>query len=211
MGPECQTHPVSPSESFAVVLLAGGTGQRLGGVDKATLGHPGAHLLTLALVASREATAVVVVGPEHPDHPPHPPGAGHPGLRYVREEPVGSGPAAALGAGIRALPHGTESVVGLAVDMPRVRPATLRRLAGALADHSHADGAVLVDPHGRHQLAFALRRSVAAPLGDRDLAHLGVWRALGDLVWVEVPAVSNEHHDIDTPTDLHEWLTAPPE
>jgi molybdopterin-guanine dinucleotide biosynthesis protein A len=58
-------------------------------------------------------------------------GPGHSGLPAVREDPPGSGPLAALGAGWAALSaagHGGPVLV-LAVDMPFVTPALLRLLA----------------------------------------------------------------------------------
>lgn len=80
------------------VLLAGGTGSRLGGADKALLEWRGRTLLdhwTSALSAHQ--VSGVVVGPELLGaHLPH-------DFRLTREDPPLSGPAAAVCAGMRAL------------------------------------------------------------------------------------------------------------
>lgn len=99
------------------VLLAGGTGSRLGGADKALLVAGGRTLLerwTDALAV--HGIGGVVVGPEHlsqylPDT-----------LLRTREEPPLSGPAAAVCAGVRAIDRsqaaGPDDVLLLlAVDM----------------------------------------------------------------------------------------------
>lgn len=76
------------------ILLAGGRGSRLGGVDKPLLDIDGETLLDTAIAAVRDAGAITVVG-VGPDR-------GR-GLRWVREDPPFAGPAAALVAGVSAL------------------------------------------------------------------------------------------------------------
>ena len=49
--------------SFDAIVLAGGQGSRLGGVDKAELKVGGVRLLDRALTACRGASTTVVVGP----------------------------------------------------------------------------------------------------------------------------------------------------
>jgi molybdopterin-guanine dinucleotide biosynthesis protein A len=63
------TAPGRPLRLGAVVL-AGGTGARLGGVDKAALEVDGVTLLERTLTATMAATEVVVVGPEVPTSRP---------------------------------------------------------------------------------------------------------------------------------------------
>lgn len=103
----------------AGLLLTGGASRRMG-TDKARLLVDGRSLAERAAsVLSEVADPVIEVGP------------GHSGLPAVREDPPGSGPLAALGAGWAALSaaghHG--AVVVLAVDMPFVTPPLLRLLA----------------------------------------------------------------------------------
>ncbi|MFT4082535.1 MAG: NTP transferase domain-containing protein, partial [Nocardioides sp.] len=74
---------------YAAIVLAGGRGSRLGGVDKATLEIGGRSLLHRVLAACADAAEVVVVGD---------PVAGTE-ARFVREQPPYAGPAAALLAG----------------------------------------------------------------------------------------------------------------
>lgn len=78
-------------------MLAGGTGTRLGGVDKAALELAGRPLLDRVLdaVAAAGALGTVVVG----DVAAH----GRPGVRVVVEDPPRSGPAAGIVAGLAAL------------------------------------------------------------------------------------------------------------
>lgn len=189
---------------FAAVLLTGGRGSRLGHVDKATLVATDTEdtLLARALHACGRAAELVVVGPQPERHDRHP------GLRYVRESPVGSGPAAGLGAGSRALTSDASAVplvVVLAVDMPHVTQQTVARLLDAAHPaHQSVDGAVLVSGDGRRHLALALNRaSLARHLGaPAALVDAPLWRSLETLHLVKVPAQGQEHLDIDTPADL---------
>ena len=131
-------------------------------------------------------------------------------VRFVREDPPGGGPAAALLAGLDAVgatgaagAAGAEptTVVVLAVDMPLVSAATIDRLLLSAA----GDGALLVDDEGRRQLlcgaySVAALRAAAPPAGSRT--GLPVRRLLADLDLVEVPALAREAHDVDEWADL---------
>ena len=55
---------------LGAVVLAGGTGARLGGVDKAAIELDGVTLLERTLTTTMSATEVVVVGPEVPTSRP---------------------------------------------------------------------------------------------------------------------------------------------
>ena len=179
---------------FAAVVLTGGSGSRLGGADKAALEYAGQTLLERALAALAEATETVVVGPETRVSRP---------VIFTRESPPSGGPAAGLLAGRDALSEPVDLVVVLAVDMPLVTAATVRRLCAAADGH---DGALLVDSSGRRQLAGALR--VAAldgarpPSGDED--GLPMHRLLGSLDLAAVAGEEGEPRDVDTWADLHE-------
>jgi len=170
----------------AAIVIAGGRGTRMGGIDKPGLELDGATLRERAIGAARAAglEPIVHLGPE-----------------------VDGGQDPALAAGLAGL--GTEEVVVLAGDL--VRPDLViaalvgpQRTApeGAGADGGGADGAVLVDPDGREQW-LAARYRVAAlrtaldalPGGTRDAALRAVTRGL-DLrrVLVDAAVVA----DIDT-------------
>jgi len=107
--------PVIPS--YDVIVLAGGDGSRLGGADKPAIVLGGHTLLDRALAATTDARARVVVGP-----PRDLPAA----VRQAREDPPGSGPAAATATGLAAL---------AGMPTPDLEPAEWTLiLAGDLAD-----------------------------------------------------------------------------
>ncbi|MCW2606336.1 MAG: molybdopterin-guanine dinucleotide biosynthesis protein, partial [Frankiales bacterium] len=68
--------------AYDAVVLAGGSGRRLGGVDKPGLLVDGTSLLDRVLGAVARAGTVVVVGPERPAARP---------VVWAREDPPGGG------------------------------------------------------------------------------------------------------------------------
>jgi molybdopterin-guanine dinucleotide biosynthesis protein A len=187
------------SPRLAAVILTGGTGVRLGGVDKASIEVDGATLLEHALVGTAAAGEVVVVGPEVPTSRP---------VTWTREDPAGGGPAAGLLAGIDALAVRPELVCVLAVDMPRFTAGTLGRLVDVLtaAGKEAADAACLVDAEHRKQWLAGVYRYdalLAARPADREAEHgLSTRRLMLPLRIVGVPADEDEAHDVDTWADL---------
>ncbi|MDT5309720.1 MAG: molybdopterin molybdotransferase, partial [Mycobacterium sp.] len=124
------------------IVLAGGASSRLG-VDKPEQQVGGRRLLDVALAAVADADAVVVVGP-----PRDVPG----GVAVVCEDPVGSGPVAALAAGFAALPGEAADVAVLAADLPGITSAAVAALAAARGD---APVALALDDSGRVQYLAA--------------------------------------------------------
>lgn len=124
---------------FDAIVLAGGRGSRLGGIDKSALVHRGSTLLEHALESVADARRVVVVG----DRPPVD------GALHAVEDPPGAGPAAAVAAGLAALVDPAPLVAVLASDVPEVVAAfaQLRALR---------EPAVAVDPTGRRQHLLAM-------------------------------------------------------
>lgn len=172
---------------IGAVVLCGGTARRLGGADKASLRVGDRSLLERALAAVAGVDEVVVVGDPVP------------GVRTVREQPAGGGPAAGLMAGVEALP-GVGLVVALAVDMPMVTPGTVARLLRAAPAY---DGAVLVDAGGRRQpLCAAYDREALVSAAPHERDGLPLHRLLAPLRLVEVAARGDEADDVDTPEDL---------
>jgi molybdopterin-guanine dinucleotide biosynthesis protein A len=184
----------------AVVVLAGGASRRWGGQDKTSvllgdrtvLEHAVGSLLAGAGVGPADA---VVVGPL--DHVAR---AGLAGVRWVREEPPGGGPVAALACCLSlALP---DVVVVGAGDAPFAGDA-VPSLLGALTDD--VDGVIGVDAGGRDQLLLgvyrveALRRVVAS-VGDPAGARLR--DVVGGLRLARVPVEARASLDLDTPEDL---------
>jgi molybdopterin-guanine dinucleotide biosynthesis protein A len=177
---------------FSAVILAGGVAARLDGVDKASVELSGRTLLTWALDAVVDAAEVVVVG--DPVRTPRP-------VTFTRESPRHGGPVAALLSGRDALLDARPALALLACDMPFLSPATFRRLRAAADGH---DGAVLVDPDGRRQLALVLQldRLDAVRPGHESQHGMALHRLLEGLDLVEVPAEGREHRDVDTWADL---------
>lgn len=183
-------------ETFGGVLLTGGGGVRLGGADKASIEVGGRTLLERALTALVDASEVVVVGEQVPTSRP---------VTFTREDPRGGGPVAGLLAGLDAFARRPELVVVLAVDMPLLGDATVRRLVAA----AHDDGAVVVDRSGRTQHLCAAY-SVAAldrarnALADPSGHGASMRRFAADLRLVAVSDDGDETQDVDTWEDLLE-------
>ncbi|MTD56793.1 molybdenum cofactor guanylyltransferase [Amycolatopsis pithecellobii] len=175
--------------SFAGIVLAGGAARRLSGVDKPMLEFGGKPLLRHAIDALAGADPIVVAGPRRP---------GVDGVRWVREDPPGSGPVAALAAGLAVVPdHGPVAV--LAGDLVAIRRSTVDRLRAALGN---AGGAVLVDAGGRRQWLIGVWRTAELrAVLPAEASDVPLWKVFGALDPVEVPELPGESADIDTPED----------
>lgn len=181
-------------EPWAAIVLAGGRGAGLGGVDKASIELGGRSLLEWSLDAVIDAREVVVVGDPVPTERP---------VTFTRESPRFGGPSAGLLTGLDALLVRTSYVGVLAVDMPRVTHGTFRRLFDAVGG---GDGAVLVGPDGRRQLCYALsstRLEEVRPSFE-DQHDLPLRALLEPLTLVEVASQAQEHRDIDSWEDLRD-------
>ena len=176
--------------SYDAVVLAGGGGRRLGGVDKPGLEVDGRTLLDRVLAAVADAGTVVVVGPVRPTVRP---------VVWAREDPPGGGPAAALAAGLLLVT--APSVVVLAADLPFLDTATVALLRERAAG---SDGALLVDDDGRDQVLTSCWTT--ARLRERatgDLAGAPLRALLRGLEPVRLPAPDPRAvQDVDTPDDL---------
>lgn len=184
-----------PLHRLAAVILTGGTGSRLGGLDKASVEVGGQTLLERALAATSAADEVVVVGARVPTSSP---------VTWTREEPPGGGPAAGLLSGLRALGAAPELVCVLAVDMAAFTSATLERLVDRITDED--DAACLVDDDGRSQWLAAVYRYdalLAAAPTERAAEHgLAMRRLVLPLRVAGLPARGDEARDADTWEDL---------
>ncbi|MER6156815.1 NTP transferase domain-containing protein [Streptomyces sp. NPDC001868] len=147
------------TEAFDAVVLAGGAARRLGGADKPAVRVGGRALLDRVLTACAGAGATVVVADPRPTARP---------VLWAREEPLGGGPLAALGAG---LGHTTAPyVLVLSADLPFLDEEAVRRLLDALLTGAgQADGVLVTDPDGRDQPLVAVYRAEALR---RELARL---------------------------------------
>ncbi len=180
----------TPSRPLQAVVLAGGTSQRWDGQDKTQLVVAGRSLLDHALVALPDDADVVVVGPPRTTSRP---------VAWTREDPAGSGPAAGVQAGLRALPAGA-AVVVLAADLPRAS-----ELVDALLDAPRPAGAlVLADGTGRAHWTSALLSAEAADVvrGLPGLVDASLRRLFDHLEVTLVPAPDGATRDLDSPADL---------
>ncbi|MEJ7633873.1 NTP transferase domain-containing protein [Aeromicrobium sp.] len=184
-------HKASNLGEWDAIVLAGGRGSRLGGVDKASLELGGETLLARTLRAVTGAARVVVVGD-----------ADAPGAIVVQEEPRFAGPAAAIGAAMAEVRARHVLVVGC--DQPFLAEAV-----GVLLAAASGDGAIVVDGDGHRQHLMsvldtvALRESIAA---QPTLTDLSVHALLTPLDLTEVRVSARAALDIDTWHDRQQAL-----
>lgn len=179
------------TESFDAIIVAGGRGERLGGESKPELVLGGRALLDISLDAVAGARAVVVVGGPRRD-----------GVAWTVEEPPGSGPAAAVAAGVAALAEGAAPwTVVIAVDMPRVGVAVEPLLSAR-----GGDGAWVVDGDGRPQPLLAVYRTATlAARATEPLANAPMRRLVAGLDMAEVRDAQGAARDVDTWDDVTYW------
>lgn len=208
---------MSEPTPFDAVILAGGTGSRLGGASKADLELDGQRLLDRVLVAVADADTITVVGDVAvPD-----------GVHRTLEDPPRGGPVAGVAAGLSALDAAggaAEWTLVASCDLANPLPALGRLLAAwswavrstdvTTDDH---DGWCLADADDRPQWLLGIHRTSTLR---RGLERLGSPRdrALHELfaeaTLVTVPASRADVADIDTWADLAAWaqrLEAPDE
>ena len=212
---------------YDAIVLGGGQGSRLGGIDKAQLDLAGVPLIDRPLAACRGATRIIVVGPQH---------ALGPGsqieqrITVTREDPPGGGPAAATAAGVRELLAGNHApwALLLSCDLPlavdgvsrllqHVESAPAARTAAGGPDRPgevgpgescEPDGYCLTDNDGRRQWLFALYRTDAlrrAVLGCPDPSGTSMRRLLDGLHLRLVPHTEDVSGDLDTWDDHAAW------
>ena len=151
----------------AGVVLAGGAGRRMGGVDKAMLRVGGVTLLARVLGAARPVCdSLVVAGPPRPAD-----------ARFVQEDEPGGGPVPAVRAALEALPP-SDAVLVLATDLPFLRADHLRALLAA-------GESAAADRRGPNPLLAAYRTSALVA----RLAHLRPGDPAGKLLPADVATV----------------------
>lgn len=111
----------SEAPAYDAVVLAGGGARRLGGADKPGVRVGGRALLDRVLAACADAAVTVVVAGRRPTLRP---------VRWTREDPPGSGPVAALDAGLRQVT--ADTVLVLSADLPFLDEGTVRGLLAGL-------------------------------------------------------------------------------
>lgn len=220
-GPADTAGSVTPrTGAVDAIVLAGGTGRRLGGASKPDVVLAGERLLDRVLAAVAARRRICVVAPESVRLPA--------GVLRTLEDPPHGGPVAGISAGLAALAAAagspdaagsgtgfggsgfadsdggsadrmTDAVLVLACDMPGAAQA-VPALLGALQGAGDADGAIAVRPDGhRENLAFIARpdaiRAALDSGGDRDRSVRSLLAQL-DLVDAVLPAAALD--DVDT-------------
>lgn len=188
-------------ERYAALVLAGGAGRRLGGVDKPGLRVAGQRLVERVLAAVSDAAPRIVVGPPRPLPDD---------VLSTREQPPGAGPTAAVAAGLALVPEDVPLVALLAADLPFLTQEAVRTLRAAAT----TEATVFTDQGGKRQFLCAvwrldpLRRRIAAlgPLAGTPLKRL---YAHADVTELLDPGDPPPWYDCDTEPDLaraEAWL-----
>lgn len=178
-----------------VIILAGGRGSRMGGVDKARVVVDGERLIDILLdeVSLIDGLMQVVVvttrGLEV-----------RPGVKVVAEDPPFSGPVAAIAAGVDALrDHAARRTAILAVDAPE--SATLVPALSAALTSPYAAAAVEGQPLCAVWDTAALHEALRCLGSVTDRAA----RSLFDGVAVATVEGDGAERDYDTLTELAEY------
>ncbi|MDH6677643.1 molybdopterin molybdotransferase [Rhodococcus sp. LBL1] len=143
-----------PGEPTDAIVLAGGRATRMGGVDKPAIVVGGRRMLDTALRAVDRCSRVAVVGPYRDELPAR--------IVQTQESPAGTGPVAALAAGLAALDGSTDGlVVVLAADLPTLDDRTVSQLVETLVAHPEAEASFAVDESGHVQFLLSVWRRPA--------------------------------------------------
>ena len=188
------------SEKLSAIILTGGSSRRFGS-DKSLAMLEGKTLLTHLLTDLAVNIEVVIVGPIFESQLRS--------LKFVRENPAGGGPVAAVDAGLAMI--NTEFVALIATDMP-FAAAVIHELANSL--ETSRDGLVPLDAEGFPQTLCAIYRTDALKqaierLGNPQGCSMRSLTALLHLKEIELtPALQSRLLDIDTREELQQASTA---
>ena len=181
---------------YDALILAGGAGRRLGGVDKPAVDVRGRTLLEHVVAAVPDAARVVIVGRQREVGTDR-------RLIWCLEDPPGGGPVAGIAAGLAGI--AADVVLVLAADLPSVAPAVpVLRAALATADRA-VDVAMLVDDAGRrNHLAAAWRRDALCRVvtGSGPPAGSSMRSLTTSAVVIDVPDPHGWGRDCDTWADI---------
>lgn len=183
----------SPCEG--VIILAGGTGKRLGGVSKPDVLIAGHRLIDLAVDNLPETDHIVAVAPDTVQMPP--------GVAQVVEDPPLSGPAAGVAAGWHYLRQyitdGTDHIGLIPTDAP-LAGLVLAHLSAAL-DDTDVDAAIAYANGFVQRTVVVFTADGLAHVTDGPCHNVSLRKVLNRITTVTVPVDDRYIIDVDTPED----------
>lgn len=184
---------IIPGQSLTVIVLAGGTAERMGRLDKTAIVVGGRTLLDHVIAAWPDDVSVIVVGPTRPTQRP---------VSWCRESPAGGGPVSAV---TEALRHVTTDWVAIAAgDSPGIAPG-VQGLLDAAGLHAQTGGAgaraLGTNGHLQTMPCCVRSRELIRVLPD-TVDGAALWRVLDKLDLVPVVFAAEHLQDVDTPADL---------
>ena len=207
--PDPEGGAAAAGSAIDAIVLAGGTGRRLGGVSKPDLRLAGERMLDRVLRATSALRRTCVVAPESVEVPS--------AVLRTLEDPPGGGPVAGIAAGLAALrraagaEHGEDpgAVLMLACDMPGADglvPGLLRAFE-RLDPAASRDGVIAVGPDGRRQLLALVVRTDAliAALGAEDPRGRSARSLVARLRLAEHAVPAHAVEDVDTWEQHARW------
>jgi len=176
-----------------VIVLAGGFGRRLGGVDKAALELNGRSLLEHVISGLPEDCDIVVVGPERPVSR---------AVTWCRESPAGGGPLSAVATALGFL--GTDLVAIVACDTPLLGPvvSSLVDAAEQSVGLGGAGAGVRTSAGTEPPIPNCVSRTALLAALPESVDNAALWPVMNSLALQRLIVDEERLQDIDTPEDL---------
>ncbi len=215
----CRDLAVVAAAPAVGIILAGGAGSRLGGVEKAMLEFEGRTFLARAIAAVTPSVGeiVVVVAAGQAIDPDS--FATSIPVRVVRDTTAGAGPLAALADGLRGATLPDDGIAVIAsCDSPRMSPDVVRLLVESLVNAGTQCDWAVPEVGGHPQVLLSAIRTTALPAIESHLAS-GRRDVRGMLSKLRTRTIDEEQlrridpalasfHDIDTAEDLHKIIAS---
>ncbi len=196
MGPVDSGNGAGKPSSVGAIVVAGGAGRRMGGVDKLALHVGGSPLLDRVLCAVRPlCSRLIVAGPTRPTS------VGN--VRFVREDSPGGGPLPGILAGLAATAD-AELIFVLAADLPMITTSSLARLVAALEQDQSQAAAALDDRGAPNPLLAVYRCGVLHAAASRGLGHGGAAARLLPHALAVVDLGGHATLNVNRPRDLRQ-------
>jgi molybdenum cofactor guanylyltransferase len=185
-------------EAITGLVLCGGRGTRMGGIEKALLPWGPSTLVANALARLAPQVAAVAINANH--HLERYASLAVP--VWLDETPDRPGPLAGWLAALHHIP--TEWLLSVPCDTPYFPPDLAARLAGALAHEGAPPLAIATTADGAQPVFALLHRSLAEPLaaalarGERGVGRFALAQGAAQVMFDNATAFA----DADTPDDL---------